>query len=73
MPVANKGEPIEFRLFYGRYWAIFHILLGTLAQFGIGVAGQIIQSILFGLDLPAILSGIWLALSHKQEERKVRQ
>jgi hypothetical protein len=58
MPVANKGAAIEFRLFYGRYWAIFHIPLGNLAQFGIGAAGQIIQSIQFALDLPAILSGI---------------
>jgi hypothetical protein len=58
MPFANKGAALEFRLFYGRYWAIFHIPLGNLAQFGIGAAGQIIQSVLCGLDLPAILSGI---------------
>jgi hypothetical protein len=48
----------EFRLFYGFYWAIFHSPLGNLAQFVIGAAGQIIQSVLCGLDLPVIPSGI---------------
>jgi hypothetical protein len=36
MPVANKGSAPEFRLFYGSYWASFHIPLGNLAQFVIG-------------------------------------
>jgi hypothetical protein len=40
MPVANKGAALEFRLFYGCYWAIFHIPLGNLAQFVIGAPAE---------------------------------
>ncbi len=65
MPVANKGTALEFLLFYGSYLAIFHIPLGNLAQFVISTAGQRIQSVMCGLDLLAIPSGIWLALSYK--------
>jgi hypothetical protein len=49
------------------------MLLGNLAQFAIASAGQIIHSVLWGLDLLAIPSGIWLALFHQWEERQVRQ
>jgi hypothetical protein len=38
VPVADKGSSLEFPLFYGSYWAIFHIPLGNLAHFVIGGA-----------------------------------
>jgi hypothetical protein len=73
MPVAARDAAPESRLFNVFYCAIFHIPLGNLAQFAIASAGQIIQFVLWGLDLLAILSGIWLALSRKREERKAKQ
>jgi hypothetical protein len=65
VPVATRAQHLSFGCFYEFYWAIFHIPLGNLAQFGAGAAGQMTQSVLCGLDLLIILSGIWLALSHK--------
>jgi hypothetical protein len=73
MPVAARDAAPESRLFNGFYCAIFRMLLGNLAQFAIASAGQIIHSVLWGLDLLAIPSGIWLALFHQWEERQVRQ
>jgi hypothetical protein len=73
MPVAAVSAAPELRLFNGFYCAIFHIPLGIFAQFAIASAGQIIHSVLWELDLLAIPSGIWLALSHQWEERKARQ
>jgi hypothetical protein len=73
MPVAARDAAPESRPFNGFYCVIFRMPLGNLAHFAIASAGQIIQSVLWGPELIAIASGIWLALSYKKEERKVRR
>jgi hypothetical protein len=73
MPVAAVSAAPERRMFNGFYCAIFRMPLCNLAQFAIASAGQIIQSVLWGLGLLAIPYGIWLALSRKREERKAKQ
>jgi hypothetical protein len=40
VPVADNGAALEFPLFYGSYWATFHIPLGNLAQFAIGAPAK---------------------------------
>jgi len=36
VPVATRAPRLSFGCFYGSNWAIFHIPLGNLAQFGAG-------------------------------------